>query len=109
METLNFEKALAGLPALPDAEKIDAIWKAALEKMHGVRIMVLDDDPTGVQTVHDVPVFTDWSEEAIDAAMAGDYPLSFILTNSRAFSAQETEKAHEEMTQRIAAAAKKGG
>ncbi|WP_249284513.1 four-carbon acid sugar kinase family protein [Luoshenia tenuis] len=109
METLNFEKAMAGLPALPDAEKIDAIWKAALEKMHGVRIMVLDDDPTGVQTVHDIPVFTDWSEEAIGAAMAGDYPLSFILTNSRAFSAQETEKAHEEMAQRIAAAAKKGG
>ena len=31
------------------------------------KLVVLDDDPTGVQTVHDVYVYTDWSMESIRA------------------------------------------
>ena len=29
------------------------------------KIVVLDDDPTGVQTIHDVSVYTDWNTESI--------------------------------------------
>ncbi len=32
--------------------------------------MVLDDDPTGTQTVHDVPVLTEWSAPALQAELA---------------------------------------
>ena len=56
-------------------------------------VVALDDDPTGVQTVHDVPVLTVWDRESLAAELTpiarGDgppipQPLFFILTNSRA-------------------------
>ena len=30
------------------------------------KIVVLDDDPTGVQTVHDISVYTNWEKEVSD-------------------------------------------
>ena len=29
------------------------------------RVAVLDDDPTGVQTVHDISVYTEWTVDAM--------------------------------------------
>ena len=29
------------------------------------KVIVLDDDPTGTQTVHDVPVYTDWTTDTL--------------------------------------------
>ena len=45
----------------------DAVQALLEEKCRQDRhkIIVLDDDPTGVQTVHDVSVYTDWSYESI--------------------------------------------
>ena len=34
-----------------------------------VKFIVLDDDPTGVQTVHDISVYTDWSVESIQSGL----------------------------------------
>lgn len=65
------------------------------------KLVVLDDDPTGVQTVHDVSVYTDWSYESVLAGFREDRRLFFILTNSRSFTPEQTERAHRE----IAAAA----
>ena len=31
------------------------------------KIVVLDDDPTGVQTVHDIHVYTNWDHDSIKA------------------------------------------
>ena len=39
------------------------------------KLVVLDVDPTGVQTVHDIYVYTDWSLENIRAGLAGSEPL----------------------------------
>ena len=33
------------------------------------KIIVLDDDPTGVQTVHGISVYTDWSVESIERVL----------------------------------------
>lgn len=54
-------------------------------------IVVLDDDPTGTQTVHDVPVITEWSVEAIEKEIRQQTPLFYILTNSRALVAPEAD------------------
>ncbi|PWJ56864.1 uncharacterized protein YgbK (DUF1537 family) [Dyadobacter jejuensis] len=48
-------------------------------------IIVLDDDPTGTQTVRQVPVLTGWSVEEIKEEFERNTPLFFILTNTRAF------------------------
>ena len=56
------------------------------------KIIVLDDDPTGVQTIHDISVYTDWSAQTIADGFAEKNPMFFILTNSRAFTAEYTKK-----------------
>ncbi|MEZ4905368.1 MAG: four-carbon acid sugar kinase family protein [Spirosomataceae bacterium] len=65
-------------------------------------IIVLDDDPTGTQTVHGVPVITEWSLEAIQKEFAQQTPLFYVLTNSRALVAKEANKLAQEIGQNIA-------
>ena len=65
-------------------------------------IVVLDDDPTGTQTVHNVPVITKWSVEAIEYELNQQTPLFYILTNSRALVASEANALAVEIGQNIA-------
>jgi uncharacterized protein YgbK (DUF1537 family) len=51
------------------------------------KLVVLDDDPTGTQTVHDVPVLTTWETDTLRAEFARSDPCFFILTNSRSLDA----------------------
>lgn len=74
-------------PDYPDAELLDQIRQAARASTR--KLVVLDDDPTGVQTVHDTTVLTRWPPEAIERAFRSPDPLFFILTNSRARSRNE--------------------
>ena len=50
----------------------------------GRKVVALDDDPTGVQTVHGVAVLAGWDAETLAAELGNLPPLFFILTNSRA-------------------------
>ncbi|WBB54657.1 four-carbon acid sugar kinase family protein [Verrucosispora sp. WMMD573] len=49
----------------------------------GCTVVVLDDDPTGTQTVHGVPVLTRWDVSSIAAELASRPPALYLLTNSR--------------------------
>src|SRR5256885_17171287 len=53
------------------------------------KVVVLDDDPTGTQTVHGMPVLTEWSVEALRAELTNGLPACFLLTNSRSLSLGE--------------------
>jgi uncharacterized protein YgbK (DUF1537 family) len=53
------------------------------------KVVVLDDDPTGTQTVHGIPVLTEWSVEALCTELSNDLPACFCLTNSRSLSLVE--------------------
>jgi uncharacterized protein YgbK (DUF1537 family) len=64
-------------------------------------IVVLDDDPTGTQTVHDVPVLTTWEEETLEEMFEAGTPLFYILTNSRAFSEEVAVAISEEIGRRL--------
>lgn len=61
------------------------------------KIVVLDDDPTGVQTVHDISVYTNWTKDSIAQGFAEENKLFYILTNSRGFTASQTKEAHLEI------------
>ena len=50
------------------------------------KIIVLDDDPTGSQTVHSCLLLTRWDEKTIADALVDDAPLFFVLTNTRSMS-----------------------
>lgn len=44
-------------------------------------IVILDDDPTGTQTVHDVLLLTKWTDSQLSRAL--EEPVFYLLTNSR--------------------------
>jgi len=52
------------------------------------KIIVLDDDPTGSQTVHSCLLLTRWDLVTLKAALADAAPLFFILTNTRGMDAE---------------------
>ncbi|MGY2945886.1 four-carbon acid sugar kinase family protein [Thermostichus sp. MS-CIW-30] len=47
-------------------------------------IVVLDDDPTGSQTVHSCLLLTRWDPETLKLGLQDSSPIRFILTNTRA-------------------------
>lgn len=52
------------------------------------KIIVLDDDPTGSQTVHGCLLLTRWDVPTLAGALQDASPLFFVLTNTRGMSAQ---------------------
>ena len=105
MEKILKTNLFENIPQI-DEHIVDEKLQKALASLNK-KIVVLDDDPTGVQTVHDVSVYTDWLEETIAAGFAEENPMFFILTNSRAFTADYTAQVHKIIAQRIVAESKK--
>lgn len=100
----NIAKRVQDLPSY--GSELNTMWNKERNSF-STKIIVLDDDPTGVQTVHGVPVFTDWDSETIEAVFKEDRQLVFLLTNSRAFSIKETTKVHKDIAERIAQVSKR--
>jgi uncharacterized protein YgbK (DUF1537 family) len=55
------------------------------------KVVVLDDDPTGTQTVHGIPVLTEWPVDQLQAVLTEDWPVVYLLTNSRSLSQQQAQ------------------
>lgn len=106
MEIKN--RAFSELAEFP-ADRKEEVKKMLAKAREGFdrKIVVLDDDPTGVQTVHGVYVYTDWREETISGAFIEETDMFYILTNSRSFSIEETKQAHEELASVIGRASRK--
>jgi uncharacterized protein YgbK (DUF1537 family) len=102
--------SLSVLSKYPTADEAP-IWKTLAAELAGFqrKIVVLDDDPTGVQTVHGVSVYTDWAQESLLQGFREPGSMFFVLTNSRGFTVEQTRKAHREIAQNLVAAAEKAG
>jgi len=50
------------------------------------KIIVLDDDPTGSQTVHSCLLLLKWDVETLVLGLADDSPIFFVLTNTRSLN-----------------------
>ncbi len=90
---------LAGSPA----SRVLAPRRAA------AKLVVLDDDPTGTQTVHGVPVLTSWEPAALRAELLSAAPSFYLLTNSRALPPEEAAALGEEIGRALAAAVEECG
>lgn len=88
-----------------DESYIDEMLLCELRK-NRKKIVVLDDDPTGVQTVHDVSVYTGWDKESIRKGFEEDKSLFYILTNSRGLTRRQTADIHTEIAGTVDAVAK---
>jgi uncharacterized protein YgbK (DUF1537 family) len=74
------ERLLADQPPVLDVgANLDEVRK-------GRRLVVLDDDPTGTQTIADLPVLTSWTVADVQWALQQPTTGFFVLTNTRSLS-----------------------
>lgn len=86
---------LSNLPPEFDKDLVGEIHDLLRESKK--TLVVLDDDPTGTQTVFDVPVLTDLSAQAIRDSIDEAPPVLFLLTNSRALTVEQTTELHQRL------------
>lgn len=70
-------------------------------------LVVLDDDPTGTQTCHDIDVLMVWDSATLDYEFSLDVKGFFILTNSRALPPADARRLILEVTRNVKEAAAK--
>ena len=56
------------------------------------RLVILDDDPTGIQTVHGCLLITQWDEATMRMALQHEQPFFYMLTNTRAMTREEAAR-----------------
>ncbi|MCJ1674575.1 hypothetical protein MT355_15050 [Rathayibacter sp. VKM Ac-2929] len=60
-------------------------------------LIVLDDDPTGTQSVADLPVLTQWDPSDFHWALSLGRPAVYVLTNTRSLDAVTTARRNREI------------
>ncbi|TDF95443.1 four-carbon acid sugar kinase family protein [Paenibacillus piri] len=103
-DKLNFSSVAAGAPAAwPEANLRMTIRQ--LNEARQRKIIVLDDDPTGVQTVHDIDVLTSWDKELLSEAFDKPETVFYILTNTRGLDAPTAARINREIARNVSAVA----
>ena len=98
---LPWGEFMRSLPPFVSEEAIDHEWFQAVEALNR-KIIVLDDDPTGTQTVHSIPVYTSWDADALRKIRREAFRVIYILTNSRALKADTTRDLHRRIARDLA-------
>jgi uncharacterized protein YgbK (DUF1537 family) len=65
------------------------------------KIVVLDDDPTGSQTVHSCLLLMNWDVDTLRTGLQDDAPIFFILTNTRALPKEAAASVTREVCQNL--------
>ena len=65
------------------------------------KMVVLDDDPTGIQTVYGCLLITQWDEESIRLGFSDSQPFFYILTNTRAMTRDEAARVTREAMEAV--------
>lgn len=89
------DELLSNLPPAFTQDLVPEIHKLLIASKK--TIVVLDDDPTGTQSVFDVPVLTDLNPDLIKDAIDEAPPVLFLLTNSRALTPDQTTELHQNL------------
>ncbi|MGO1591600.1 MAG: four-carbon acid sugar kinase family protein [Ancrocorticia sp.] len=73
------------------------------------QLIVLDDDPTGTQSVANLPVLNSWSESDVQWALETGAPAVYVMTNSRSLGPDDAAERNREVVGAALAAAKQLG
>ncbi len=105
MPEVTFASLLAELPPEPAKSVMGEIqaWVTASRR----KVVVLDDDPTGTQTVHGISVLTEWTVSILQAELETDSPAFYILTNSRSLSLDQAQALNREIGANLKTAAQR--
>ncbi len=68
------------------------------------KIIVLDDDPTGSQTVHSCLLLTVWDIDTLRLGLTDESPIFFILTNTRSLPPEQAAQVTREVCQNLKSA-----
>ncbi len=97
--TVNRDELLSRLPPVPQTDHAETL--GSLIRESGRKVIVLDDDPTGTQTVHDIPVVTRWTVEHLSHELTDPAPASYVLTNSRSLPTTEAVAVNREIAENL--------
>jgi uncharacterized protein YgbK (DUF1537 family) len=103
MPAVSKTELFASLPPLNRESVMPAIQEAV--RQSPIKLVVLDDDPTGTQTVRDVPVLTEWAPETLEAEFENDLHCFYILTNSRSLDTDSAIALNHEIVANLLKAA----
>ncbi|OYD87854.1 Hrp-dependent type III effector protein [Nostoc sp. 'Peltigera membranacea cyanobiont' 213] len=65
------------------------------------KIIVLDDDPTGSQTVHSCLLLMHWDVDTLRSGLQDDSPIFFVLTNTRSLTPESATSVTKEVCQNL--------
>lgn len=80
---------LDSLPPLNPGDDFEDVRRLVAKSR--TKVVVMDDDPTGTQTVHGIDVLANWTVASLSAALADPRPCFYLLTNSRSLPGPEAE------------------
>jgi uncharacterized protein YgbK (DUF1537 family) len=106
METLT--ELTARLPPQPD----EAMLFPRIQQMVAQSrrtLVVIDDDPTGTQTVADVELLLAWDEELLKETLQRERQLFYLLTNSRSMPECEAAALNETTARQLKEASERVG
>ncbi|MEO6002367.1 MAG: four-carbon acid sugar kinase family protein [Opitutus sp.] len=95
----------AALPPVWPEDLLPALAAAATART----LVVLDDDPTGTQTVRDVPVVTQWDAATLGEELRSAPSCFYILTNSRSLTSDRSRDLHRELAANLRTAQVESG
>tara|TARA_B110000263_G_scaffold245052_1_gene254028 strand:+ start:2106 stop:3533 length:1428 start_codon:yes stop_codon:yes gene_type:complete len=99
LKNLSFQDTIK---SLPDCWPIDLISLIRDEiALSDKKIFIMDDDPTGSQTVKDVAMLSDWSVDSLEKEFHCEELATFIQINTRACNHSEVERIVREVTSNI--------
>lgn len=106
-ETIDKDALLGSLPQPWPESLLPAIQHQIATSNRS--LIVLDDDPTGTQTVYNLPVLTEWTVDALQAELALGTPTFYLLTNSRSLPLPEAQALNAAIGRNLLAAAQATG
>jgi uncharacterized protein YgbK (DUF1537 family) len=105
---VTLTELLANLPPEPDeASLFGEIQQAVAESKR--KLVVIDDDPTGTQTVHDIELFTTWNAHMLAEAFRDEHQLFYLLTNSRSMPEDDAVQLNRETARQLVEASQATG
>lgn len=107
MEAINKAHRLATLPSPWPESLLPPIQQQIAASQRS--LIVLDDDPTGTQTVYDLPVLTEWTVATLCTELARGTPTFYILTNSRSLPLPAAQALNAEIGRNLLAASQATG
>ena len=72
----------------------------------GKKVVVIDDDPTGTQTVHGINVLTGWSLAMLKEELSSNRPAFYLLSNSRSVPLEKAQEMNREIALNLNQAAR---